>query len=258
MHHASRLKFECFVDAYIGKSGDLASKSVLDVGSRQVDDTAYSYRHALDPMGIRYTGLDLEAGFNVDIVPANAFVWDELAGESFDFVISGQAFEHNPFMWITMAEIARVLKPGGIAFIIAPSAGGVHRFPFDCWRYYPDSWAALAAVTQLQLVESIREPGRIAKTIKGGQWMDAAGIFMKPEHPPGTARDDFYANLALIVAPFKARRFDVTPAVVNEGPCFKRYMEAVDVPVAAEKMRGPQRRLTPAQRAARAKAKAAR
>ena len=33
---------------------------------------------------------------------------------------------------------SRVLVPGGLACIIAPGAQGVHRFPVDCWRFYPD------------------------------------------------------------------------------------------------------------------------
>lgn len=223
MHQSSRLKFECFVDAYMRDGTGREGRSVLDVGSRQVSAAAYSYRQALDGLGIAYTGLDLEQGINVDIVPANPFIWDEIGDETFDFVISGQAFEHNPFMWITTAEIARVLKPGGIAFIIAPSAGNVHRFPYDCWRYYPDSWAALAAVTQLELAESIREPERLAAVVNGGRWKDSAAILRKPALADKAVRADFYANLALIVAPFKARRYEVVPAVLNAGPCFERY-----------------------------------
>lgn len=35
--------------------------------------------------------------------------------------------------------MARILEPGGTMLVVAPSAGIVHRYPFDCWRYYPDS-----------------------------------------------------------------------------------------------------------------------
>ena len=251
MHHSSRLKFECFVETYIKEDADLASRSILDVGSRQVKEEAYSYRQALDGLDLKYTGLDLEAGFNVDIVPANPYIWDEIENETFDYVISGQAFEHNPFMWITTAEIARVLKPGGAAFIIAPSAGGVHRFPFDCWRYYPDSWAALAALTQLDLVESIREPVQVAETIRGGQWMDSVAILRKQPFVNPAESEDFYANLALIVAPFKIRRYDVVPAKLNEGPCYARYMETAQRPGAKPAKPGGIRQATAKRAAAR-------
>ena len=225
MHESSRLKFEAFMYTYVQTADDLNTRSVLDVGSRQTNEKSPSYRKDFDALCVKYSGIDLEAGFNVDIVPANPYVWDEIANETFDYVISGQAFEHNPFMWVTAAEIARVLKPGGMAFIIAPSAGKVHRYPFDCWRYYPDSWAALAAITQLELVESLREPAELMERISGGRWVDSAAILRKPLSPSKSAKKDFYDNLAMLTAPLKKRRYEVVPAVINEGPAFARYFE---------------------------------
>ncbi len=44
-----------------------------------------------------YTGLDMAAGNNVDIVLRTPYVWHEVASGSADVVISGQAFEHIPY-----------------------------------------------------------------------------------------------------------------------------------------------------------------
>lgn len=52
-----------------------------------------------------------------------------------------------------MLEIARILKPHGICCIIAPSGGPEHRYPVDCWRFYPDGCAALARFAKLELIE---------------------------------------------------------------------------------------------------------
>ena len=41
------------------------------------------------------------------------------------------------------SELVRVTKPGGLIYINAPSNGPVHRYPVDCWRFYPDSGFAL-------------------------------------------------------------------------------------------------------------------
>ena len=38
----------------------------------------------------------------------------------------------------------RVLKPGGIFYLNAPSNGAFHRYPVDCWRFYPDSAFAMS------------------------------------------------------------------------------------------------------------------
>jgi ubiquinone/menaquinone biosynthesis C-methylase UbiE len=36
-----------------------------------------------------------------------------LRSNSVDVVVSGQAFEHIPFVWVSITEIARVLRRGG-------------------------------------------------------------------------------------------------------------------------------------------------
>jgi SAM-dependent methyltransferase len=219
MHTTSRLKMEAFLAVY---GVNCQGKTVLDIGARATKAGEYTYKVSTNNWKLTYTGLDFEKGRNVDIVPENPYIWDELKTEQFDFVISGQAFEHNPFMWVTFCEIARVLKPGGIAFIIAPSAGLVHRFPFDCWRYYPDSWAALCTLTGLNLTESIRESS-VNKLVPGSGWLDSAVVATKPTFGSSEQSDIFYGNLAEITAPFKARRYDVVPAPLNEGKCFKEY-----------------------------------
>jgi SAM-dependent methyltransferase len=131
---------------------------------------------------------------NVDFVPADPFAWTELESESFDVVISGQTFEHNPYFWITAAEIARVLVPGGMVALIAPSSGRPHRFPVDCWRFYPDSWAAICQYVGLDLLESYREKKTTTRmVIPGTYWRDAMMIAQKPAHID-------YERLAAIVA----------------------------------------------------------
>jgi ubiquinone/menaquinone biosynthesis C-methylase UbiE len=80
--------------------------------------------------------------------------WSRLGAETYDVVISGQAFEHIEFPWVTMTEVARVLKRGGLVCVIAPSAGPLHRCPVDCWRYYPDGVSALARWANLDVISA--------------------------------------------------------------------------------------------------------
>lgn len=35
------------------------------------------------------------------------------------------------------------MKPNGLFYLNVPSNGTFHRYPVDCWRFYPDSGSAL-------------------------------------------------------------------------------------------------------------------
>jgi hypothetical protein len=40
--------------------------------------------------------------------------------------------------------MCRVVRPGGLIFLLAPSRGSEYRYPIHCWRLYPDGFRALA------------------------------------------------------------------------------------------------------------------
>ena len=109
-----------------------------------------SYKHLFDEQKYEYTGLDMEEGPNVDIVLKNPYDWNEIDGDKFDIVISGQALEHAEFFWITMSEITRVLKKDGLLCIVVPNGFGEHRHPVDCYRFFSDGMVALARYVSLE------------------------------------------------------------------------------------------------------------
>jgi len=129
-----------FVDHYASKIPKSEVK-VLDVGSYDVNG---SYKHLFAEQKYLYTGLDMEEGPNVDLVLKNPYNWDAIATDSFDVAISGQAFEHIEFFWVTVSEMARVLKKDGLLCLIAPRGFGEHRHPVDCYRFFTDGMVALA------------------------------------------------------------------------------------------------------------------
>jgi SAM-dependent methyltransferase len=94
--------------------------------------------------------------------------------------VSGQAFEHIEYFWLTWLEMARVLKPGGLIFLLAPSRGYEHRHPQDCWRFYPDGFNALANYAGMRLLEVSTDwephpdPG-------SAPWGDTVGVFQQPD-----------------------------------------------------------------------------
>lgn len=220
MHATSYLKARVFVEEYLPAEPGRV-RQVLEIGSKSyhAQDT---YRPLFDGPDFAYRGLDIEAGPNVDIVPKNPFVWEEIADESFDVCISGQTFEHNPYFWVTFAEMARVLRPGGLAFVVAPGGGKVHRYPVDCWRFYPDSWAALCTMAGMELVESYFEPDRHLWRTRDARWRDSAAIARKPD-AENLARPDFYSQLGRIVSAWKEAPVAVPTQLPAPGRWTRRY-----------------------------------
>ncbi|MBT4223137.1 MAG: class I SAM-dependent methyltransferase [Opitutae bacterium] len=124
---------------------------ILDVGSQDVNGT---FKPLFEREGWTYIGLDIDSGLNVDFIPHEPYYWDELNACSFDVVISGQAFEHTEFFWLTMLEISRVLKDSGLCCLISPSSGFEHRYPVDCYRFYRDGMAAIGKYGGMEVLEA--------------------------------------------------------------------------------------------------------
>ncbi len=160
---------ENFPDKWEGKK----EIDVLDVGSQCVSGQSDTYKVFFESpynnIYYRYTGLDMVEGYNVDIVVKNPYRWDEVADDSYDVVISGQMFEHVEFPWLTIAEMARVLKPGGFMCIIAPSMQGLHRYPVNCQNFFCDGLIALAKYAGL---EPLHASTHLAPKGAGEEWYD--------------------------------------------------------------------------------------
>ena len=77
-----------------------------------------------------------------------------LATDTYDVVICGQTFEHAEFFWLTMVEMVRVLKQGGLLCLIVPCNYGTHRCPVDCYRFNADSMVALARYVSLNILHA--------------------------------------------------------------------------------------------------------
>lgn len=149
---------------------------IFDIGSQDVNG---SYRPLFTQGAWEYVGVDMAPGRNVDVVLKDPYAWRELGSRSADVVISGQAFEHIEYFWLTSLEVARVLRPGGLFCLIVPSAGPEHRYPVDCWRFYPDGLRAIARYAGLEVLEAQTDWEGT-----GGEgsdmWHDAVLVAQKP------------------------------------------------------------------------------
>ena len=163
MHETSMQRMGKFRKSYV-----LAGQSVLDVGGADVNG---SYRKLFQDCD--YKTLDLEGA---DIIVDG---WDwPIDNDQFDVVISGQMLEHDKFFWLTLKNIARVLKPGGVVCLIAPMAWRVHRYPVDCWRFQPDASASFAEWMGMELVET--EVMVVGAEKSGGKKRDLVTVLRNP------------------------------------------------------------------------------
>ncbi|MDD3486858.1 MAG: class I SAM-dependent methyltransferase [Candidatus Moranbacteria bacterium] len=113
---------------------------VLDVGCGQMPYKNY----LLENCDIReYIGLDIDNAlvYGDNIKPD--MVWDgkimPINDNEYDTIIGTELLEHCYNPEITLAEIARVLKPSGIFFFTTPFFWPLHESPNDQFRYTPYS-----------------------------------------------------------------------------------------------------------------------
>ena len=181
MHKNSYSKMEWFKNNYLNKDHDL---KILDVGSLDLTGN-YNYRNIFNEKNWSYTGLDIKAGPNVDIAITDIYYWFEIEDNSYDVIISGQFFEHLEFFWLTMSQIERVLKPGGIVCIIVPSAGHKHGGDeLNCYRFHEDGLKAMAKYVDLEIVHVSVDNRPEAKP-----WLDGCLVARKKGNSPEDVED---------------------------------------------------------------------
>lgn len=130
MHQASYDHCKIFVEDYLKQNANLR---VADIGSCDVNGV---YKPLFARDGWEYVGFDQSSGKNVDVVMAPETI-AEHAGK-FDVVISGQTLEHVRMPMFFVNTIAKLAKPNGLIWIIAPNTFHFHEFPIDCYRFWPD------------------------------------------------------------------------------------------------------------------------
>lgn len=158
---------------------------VLEIGSYDVNGSL----RMLQPNGSIWTGVDIEKGPGVDVVvePGRRLPFDD---NTFDAVVATSVFEHDPAFWKTLREMARVVNDGGAIYVSAPSNGMVHRFPLDCFRFYPD-----ASVAFLEVIRELKPSAEISESFVGyqdmpgtyadGRWNDFVAVFTMSKSPTG-------------------------------------------------------------------------
>lgn len=98
-----------------------AKGTVLEIGATATSDTLLnlsSLRSCASRVGINIEyAATISAG---EIMRGDGNDLGRFADDTFDVVMSNATLEHDPRFWLTLAEMRRVLKPGGLLLVGVP------------------------------------------------------------------------------------------------------------------------------------------
>ena len=174
VHDTAREHGRLFFQLY----GSDTLRTVVELGSQDVNGTLREHC----PLNVHYIGLDIMPAKGVDLV-INPDLPLPLVSESVDAVVTSSAFEHDVCFWATFLELVRILRPGGLLYVNVPSNGAFHRYPLDCWRFYPDAGVALTrwAVRNGMALDLLESFIGIPQSEK---WGDFVAVFRKAGGAP--------------------------------------------------------------------------
>lgn len=175
MHPTAMSNGKLFFEAYSKPLKDQANVKVVEIGSRNFNGSL----REVAPQQFEYIGVDFSSGDGVDVVLDSPYSlpFDDA---SIDMVLSSSCLEHSEMFWLVFLEIMRVLKPGGLCYLNTPSNGDFHRYPVDCWRFYPDSGKALISWAKWNKVDAVLLESYVGNQHLD-QWNDCVTVFLKGE-----------------------------------------------------------------------------
>ena len=201
---------------------------VLDFGSGTSPNQTLTHRTLLEDFDCDYTGVDVRAGNNVDVVMEKPYRIP-LKSKSFDIVLSGQVFEHVPFFWASLLEIARVMKPRAYFFMTVPSRGHVHTettagasTPMPCARWPRGPGSSFARVSRTaahgRRAQRHRQPEAGVRAVdrRNYYWGDTVGVFQRPDRYPSLRAAMLRAPLRLSASRIGGLESVPQPAAVAE------------------------------------------
>ena len=172
MHPTAMNNCKAFFDSYSASIG-VKDVVVVEIGSQDVNGSLRS----VCPESYKYIGVDFCEAKGVDIVLTDPYCLP-FENESVDVFVSSSCFEHSEFFWLVFNDIQRMLKPSGLLYLNMPSNGEVHRWPVDCWRFYPDSGTALQNWARRSGYKTTMLESFTTKQ-ESDQWNDFIAVFLK-------------------------------------------------------------------------------
>lgn len=175
MHTSAMNNGQRFFETYASAFSPEKNLKIVEIGSQDVNGSLRS----VAPSNFAYVGVDFVAGKGVDIILDDPYTLP-FENDSVDMIVSSSCFEHSEMFWLVFLEVMRVLKPKGLFYLNVPSNGIFHRYPVDCWRFYPDSGRALITWARRNAINAALLESYISKQTGDG-FNDFVAVFIKDE-----------------------------------------------------------------------------
>lgn len=106
----------------------LQPRRALEVGGRTNQNSLLRFPLLADAERVCVNLEPVKSRHGIQAIKANANAMDMFDDDSFDLVMSNAMLEHDPFFWLSLAEMRRVLKPGGLLIVGVPGFTRNKRF----------------------------------------------------------------------------------------------------------------------------------
>lgn len=176
MHDTAYRYAQQFYEAYIPKNHNV---QVVEIGSQYFNYFGGGLREIFSTPYTHFVGLDFVPGPGVDRVMEDPYKIP-YGDNTVEVIVCSSVLEHCELFWVLFLEMVRVLKPGGLLYINSPSNGEFHRYPVDCWRFYPDSGKALEKWARRSGEDVVMLESFIGNQDKD-IWNDFCAVFCKGE-----------------------------------------------------------------------------
>jgi len=172
MHKSALINASLFFNAYVNADD---KRTVVDIGAQNVNGSIKD----VTPKNLNYIGVDFVEAKGVDVILTDPYSLP-FDNESIDIIVCSSCFEHSEMFWVLFLEMMRILKPDGLLYLNVPSNGLFHRYPVDCWRFYPDSGEALVNWGRRNNLKPLLLESYTSEKIDG-VWNDFVAVFLKNE-----------------------------------------------------------------------------
>jgi SAM-dependent methyltransferase len=167
--------------------------NVLDAGCGTMP-----FREALSRYADEYHSMDVTRRVPTVEIVADIQDMPHVASSQFDTVFCSEVLEHVPDPGRAVAEIARVLRPGGKLLLSVPFLARLHEEPYDFFRYTRHGLASLLEQRgQLRIIE-IATTGSLFSFL--GHQVSSA-VVCAVWHVPVLRQVAFWLNASLCTLP---------------------------------------------------------